>query len=59
MQSIPKNCIKYEYLFSQNDWTKKFKEEEFVWKIQQTQKINIGTESYPKYVNLGINCTPK
>jgi hypothetical protein len=33
------------------------KEEASMRKVQETQKINIGIEEYPKYVNLRFSCT--
>jgi hypothetical protein len=35
------------------------KEEVSIRKVQETQKINIGTQDSPKYVNLGTSCTEK
>jgi hypothetical protein len=35
------------------------KEEVSIRKVQETQKINIGTKDSPKYVNLGTGCTKK
>jgi hypothetical protein len=35
------------------------KEEASTRKVQETQKINIGTEESPKYVNLGTGCMQK
>jgi hypothetical protein len=26
-------------------------------KVQETRKVNIGTDSSPKYINLGVDCT--
>jgi hypothetical protein len=25
--------------------------------VHETRKVNIGTDSFPKYVNLGVDCT--
>jgi hypothetical protein len=48
-----------EYLFTRDDQIKipNFKEEEYVRKVQETQKINIGTHDAPKYINIGTSCT--
>ena len=56
---VPKNCIKSESFFTRDDQAKILKEEESVRKVQGTQKINIGTYSSFRYVNLGIDCTPE
>jgi hypothetical protein len=40
---VPKNCIKSESFFTRDDQAKILKEEEYVRKVQGTQKINIGT----------------
>jgi hypothetical protein len=56
---IPKDCVKSESLFTRYDQAKNLKEEVSMRKVQETRKINIGTESSPKYVNLGIDCTPE
>jgi hypothetical protein len=48
-----------ESLFTRDDQTKipDLKEEVSVRKVQETQKINIGTHDSPKYINLGTSCT--
>jgi hypothetical protein len=52
--SLSKNCINFESLFTTYDQTKfpDLKEEISVRKVQETQKINIGTQDSPKYVKL-------
>jgi hypothetical protein len=54
-----KYCIGFEYLFTIDDLKKlhETKEETSVKKVQETQKINIGTHDFPKYVNLFTNCS--
>jgi len=42
---VPKNCIKFESFFTRDDQAKILKEEEYVRKVQGTQKINIGIEA--------------
>jgi hypothetical protein len=56
---VPKDCVKSESLFTRDDQEKNLKEEVSVCKVQETRKINIGTEISPKYVNLGIDCMPE
>jgi hypothetical protein len=46
-------------LFTKDDHAKNRLKEVSVQKAQETRKFNIGTDQSPKYVNLGINCTPK
>jgi hypothetical protein len=48
-----------ESLFTRDDQTKILdpREEPPVRKVQETQKINIGTFDSPKYINLGTSCT--
>jgi hypothetical protein len=53
----PKNYIQVEYLFTKDDHVKNLLEEVLVLKVQETRKVNIGTDSSPKYVNLGVDCT--
>jgi hypothetical protein len=55
--SISKDCVKSKSLFTRDDQAKNLKEEVSTRKVQETKKINIGTEDSPKYVNLGIDCT--
>jgi hypothetical protein len=55
--SVPKDCIQSEYLFTKYDRAKNLLEEVLVQKMQETRKVNIGTDSSPKYVNLGVDCT--
>jgi hypothetical protein len=54
-----KDCVSVESLFTRDDQTKipDLKEEAYVRKVQETQKINIGTHDSSKYVNLGIDYT--
>jgi hypothetical protein len=55
----PKNYVSLESLFTRDDQTNILdpKEEPSVRKVQETQKINIGTPDSPKYINLGTSCT--
>jgi hypothetical protein len=55
----PKKYINLESLFTRDDQIKISKplEEPSVRKVQETQKINIGTLESPKYINLGTSCT--
>jgi len=48
-----------EYHFTRDNQTNILdpKEEPFVRKVQETQKINIGTLDSPKYINIGTSCT--
>jgi hypothetical protein len=55
--SIPKDCIQSEFLFMKDDHGKNILEEFSIQKVQETRKVNIGTDSSPKYVNLGVYCT--
>jgi hypothetical protein len=54
---VPEYCIQYESLFMKNDHAKNLLEEISIRKVQETRKINIGTDSSQKYVNLGVDCT--
>jgi hypothetical protein len=54
---VPKDCIQSESLFTKDDHAKNLLEEISLRKVQETRKINIGTDSSPKYVNLGVDCT--
>jgi hypothetical protein len=54
---VLKNCIQFESLFTKDDHAKNLPEEISLRKVQKTRKINIGTDSSPKYVNLGVDCT--
>jgi hypothetical protein len=40
-----------------NDHAKNLLIEISLQKVQETRKINIGTDSSAKYVNLGVDCT--
>jgi ribonuclease HI len=55
----PKKYINLESLFTRDDQINISEplEEPFVRKVQETQKINIGTLESPKYINLGTSCT--
>jgi hypothetical protein len=55
--SIPKDYIKDEYFFTEDDNSKNILEEFSVRKVQEMRKVNIGTDKSPKYVNLGVDCT--
>jgi ribonuclease HI len=54
---VPKDCIQSESLFTKDDHAKNLLEEISLRKVQETRKINIGTDSSPKYVNQGVDCT--
>jgi hypothetical protein len=54
---IPKVCIQVESLLTKYDHAKNLLEEVSVLKMQETRKVNIGTDKSPKYVNLGVDCT--
>jgi hypothetical protein len=54
---VPKYCIQVESLFTKDDHAKNILEEVSVRKVQETRKVNIGTDNSPKYVNLGVDCT--
>jgi hypothetical protein len=56
---VPKDCIQSESLFTKDDHAKNLLEKISLQKVQETRKVNIGTDSSPKYVNLGANCTIK
>jgi hypothetical protein len=55
--AIPRNCIQSESIFTRYYHAKNLVEESSLRKVQEARKINIGTDSSPKYVNLGIDCT--
>jgi hypothetical protein len=57
MYVFPKYCIQSESLFTKDDHAKNLLEEVSIRKVQETRKFNIGTDSSPKYVNLGVDCT--
>jgi hypothetical protein len=54
-----KDYVSLEYIFTRDDQTKILdpKEETYVRKVQETQKLNIGTPDSPEYLNLGTNYT--
>jgi hypothetical protein len=54
---VPKYCIQVESLFMKDDHAKNILEEVSVRKVQETRKVNIGTNNSLKYVNLGVDCT--
>jgi len=56
---FPKDYVSLESLLTREDQKKIFdpKEESSIRKVQETQKINIGTHDSPKYLNLGTSCT--
>jgi hypothetical protein len=54
---VPKYYIQFESLFMKHDHAKNILEEFSIRKAQETRKVNIGTDSCPKYVNLGVDCT--
>jgi hypothetical protein len=54
---VPKYCIQSESLFTKDDHAKNTLEEVLVRKVKETIKVNIGTDSSPKYVNLGVDWT--
>jgi len=56
---VPKNCVQSESIFTRDDHRKSLKEEVLVRKVQEMKKVNIGTDSSPKYKNLGVDCTSK
>jgi hypothetical protein len=51
-----RNCIQSKSLFT-SDHAKNLLEEVSLRKFQETRKIIIGTNSSPKYVNLGVDST--
>jgi hypothetical protein len=57
MSVVPKYFIQTESLFTKYDHEKNLLEEFSIQKVQETIKFNIGTNSSPKYVNLGVDCT--
>jgi len=57
MYVVLKDCIQYESLFTKDDNSKNLLEEVSLRKVQETRKVNIGTNSSQKYVNMGVNCT--
>jgi hypothetical protein len=54
---VPKECLESESLFMKDDHVKNILEEFLVPKVQEMRKVNIRTDSSPKYVNLGVDCT--
>jgi hypothetical protein len=58
---IPKYCISIESPFTRDDQMKIHdpKEVTSIKKVQETRKINFGTDDIIKYINLGTNCTKK
>jgi hypothetical protein len=54
---VPRNCIQSESLFTRDYHAKNILEEASPRKVQETRKINIGTDNSPKYINLGVDCT--
>jgi len=54
---VPMNCIQSESLFTRDDHDKNLLEEASLWKVKETRKNNIGTNSSQKYVNLGVDFT--
>jgi hypothetical protein len=57
MSIVPKYCIQSESRFMKYDHAKNLLEEISLQKVQETRNINIGTDSSPKYVNLGVDFT--
>ena len=57
MSVVLKDCIQYESLFTKDHHANNLLEEISLQKVQETRKVNIGTDSSPKYVNLGVDCT--
>jgi hypothetical protein len=57
MSDVPKDCTQSESLFSKYDHAKNILEEVSLRKVQKTRKVNTGTNSSPKYVNLGVDFT--
>jgi hypothetical protein len=56
---VLKDCIQFESLFTKNDHSKNLLEAISLRKVQETRKINIGIDSSPQYVNLGLDCIIK
>jgi hypothetical protein len=54
---VPKYCIQYESLFMKYDHAKNLLEEVSARKVKEIRKLNLGTDSSPRYVNLGVACT--
>jgi hypothetical protein len=54
---VPKYCIQSESLFMKDHHARKILEEISLRKVEETRKVNIGTDSSPKYVMLGVDCT--
>jgi hypothetical protein len=54
---VLKNYIQSESLFTRDKHDKNLLEEVSLRKVQETRKINIGIDSSPKHVNLGVDCT--
>jgi hypothetical protein len=54
-----KRLCQFESLFTRDDQTNihDLREETSIRKVQETQKVNIGTHDSPKYINLGTSCT--
>jgi hypothetical protein len=54
---VPRNCIQSKYHFTRDGHAKNLLEEVSLRKVQEKRKINIGTDSSPKHINLGVDCT--
>jgi hypothetical protein len=55
----PKSCVSLASLYTRDD-QKNIPdplEEPYIIKVQETQKLTIGTPDFPKYINLGTSCT--
>jgi hypothetical protein len=52
-----KDYIQSESLFTRDDHAKNLLEEISLRKVQETRKLNIGTDISQKHVNLGFDCT--
>ena len=57
MYIVLKDCIQCDSIFMKDDHAKIILEEVSIQKLQEKRKVNIGTNSSPKYVNLGVDCT--
>jgi hypothetical protein len=57
MYVVPKYFIQYESLFTKDDHANNLVEEVSIRKVKETRKLNIGTNSSSKYVNLGVDRT--
>jgi hypothetical protein len=55
----PNIVYKMNHFFTKDDHAKNLLEEVSVIKVQETRKLNIGTEISLKYANLGVDCTTK